>query len=184
MSETNESPATDWPLQAMRTCLIIQASMITGVLTFLLLALFVLPKPVQPAAGIPITALLSIVLAIVGVPLGSLISRLQRQGAIDELLASKLDLEASAADQNYPAFHQVVKQFQTQMIIRLALFEGAAFLAIVSYIGSGHRLGLIVAGGMVLLMLARLNLPTRIQSWLIDTVREASDRRAMQAARR
>jgi hypothetical protein len=72
---------------------------------------------------------------------------------------------------NVPPVGPLVGRYQTLLIIRLAMLEGAAFFAIFAYFLEANLISLGVAGVLLLVMLASFPTVSRVENWIEDEVR-------------
>ena len=66
--------------------------------------------------------------------------------------------------------HKLLATFQTSMIIRFAMIEGAVFLNLMLFMVERNPINLIVGGVGLLIMLAMLPLPGRVWNWVESTI--------------
>ena len=73
----------------------------------------------------------------------------------------------------------LVELYQTTLIIGMAIFEGAAFFNLVAYMIDGQAFSVAIAAILFLIILMHFPQVSRVQEWLEQREREASDRQAL-----
>lgn len=137
--------------QTVRTLQIITLAMVTGVLLFAGIVVFLqLTQDAGPnaATGVIISTLgagFAVAAFVMHLVVPSLIARQQARSASDE---------------------QLYEVFQSKTIIGLALLEGAAFFNLVAGMVEQQWWSLAVAGGLVFWMLTMFPTQTRVAQWV------------------
>lgn len=154
----------------LRTTQIIAGSLIAGTVVFLTVVLFLVHVQGQgnaPAMELPILSLIAAFMLATLVPVSILLPRFMSQSSLGQLAAGTWKPPEGV----HPAAFGTVTDklmaiYQTTLIIRLAMIEGAAFVGLVAYMQEAQPwiLGLVVAA----LAFMVLSFPTRgrAQAWL------------------
>ncbi|MDB5351877.1 MAG: hypothetical protein JWN86_3124 [Planctomycetota bacterium] len=158
------------PIGLVRTSQIIAGSLVAGVCMFLTVT-FVMrsPKAFAPAPWdiMPPQAmitLLGLVMAAMMIVLSFVIPRQIVATSRRSLITTKpADLDKSDVTGN-----GLFGVYQTQMIIGLAMLEGAAFFNVIAFLIEGHIPSLMAAGVLVLIMLSRFPTQGNIAAWVED----------------
>lgn len=150
------------PLQVLQ---IIAGSLLSGVLTFLTITFVIrsgkglfAPQPweVVPPGGM-LTAI-GLAMAALMIVLAFVVPRQVASGL-------RKQIAPGAPSAGSDAFFGV---YQTQMILGLALLEGAAFFNAIAFLLEGHIPSLLAFGVLVALMLARFPTRAGVASWVED----------------
>jgi len=169
--------------QAIRTLQIVVAAMAAGVLSFLVVALMINAGRAMQPPDMPILTYMAIAAAPAAIVVATLfpgvVLRSQRQAILDGRQAfptsdsGSIAQSADIADSTQTYFGG----YQTALIIRSAILEGAAFFAVTSYLLESMWWSLVVA--VVLLLFILVGFPT--QSRAEDAVER--ERRAVEELR-
>jgi hypothetical protein len=162
-----------------RTLQIVVGAMATGVVFFAAIVWTIVPPPAVVPAGQPIITYVAAPFGFAAVSAAFFVPGLI-QANFRRAIASGKPLATNIANQ-IPAPLREVGQLgiacQTVLIVRAALLEGAAFIALVAYMLERQTLSLVVAGGLLLVLLG--GFPTRAK--LEDAIE--GERRAIEELR-
>lgn len=150
----SNAPAT--PEAWVRNMQIIAGALIAGVVIFALIAVFALGALGQPPTGVIVSYMALGMTAIELVPF-ALVPRFVTAPTVHRARQGTGNLEGNALQYGL---------YQTRMILRYALLEGAAFFSIVATIIEHNWWTLGVAGGLVLMMLTIFPARTRVEHWM------------------
>jgi hypothetical protein len=183
MTDTSKLTAT------VRTCQILVASLIAGVVFFLALVVLVISPALNPAPGpagagggpapgaatdflLAILTYLAVGFGLVVLILSFVIPRLGADQARRQIAAAKVQKPDLAADTA-----KLVGNYQTQLIIREAMLEGGAFFAGVAYMLNQNPIALLTA--VILLAVIAMQFPTshRVRAWIDDQLGRLQDDR-------
>lgn len=152
---------------ATRVMQIIVAALAGGVLSFFVVSLVI--GPLQPGpAGRSILTHIAVVGAFVSLVLASVVSsvviRVQRRG----ILAGQPTLTTGSVGGSTPPgvdqqLGPLVAGYQTALILRIAVLEGAAFFCLVTYMLERQSLSLVAAGVLLLAILAGFPTPSKVE---------------------
>lgn len=165
------SPTNAGPAAQLLTMKIIAGSLIVGVTMLLLIALLVF-RSGKPLADAPWAltdplVLVGAVVALSMIPVSVFLPDQFARPAAAQVVAQKPTIPADPAWQEWGSHaRELLPIFQTRMIIRAALLEGAAFLNGIVYMLSGSGIALALAVALILVM--AWNFPTgdRVRNWL------------------
>jgi hypothetical protein len=154
----------------VRTMQIIVGALCLGVLSFLMVVLVIGATKPQDQGGEPFLTYVAVGMAvgavIVSMWLPSMILRSSQVTTTNPLAGDSHPRGANVtAAENIGPFAQL---YQTQLIVRCAILEGAAFFCLVSYMIEQHALGLVAVVVLLLIMLTNFPTPSRVETW-IDT---------------
>lgn len=151
-----------------RTMQIIVGALCFGVLSFLIVVLAIGAAKPQDQDSEPFLTYLAVGMAVgavvVSIFLPSIILR-SPQANTTNLVAG----DAGPGGANGRASENIgpiAQMYQTQLIIRCAILEGAAFFCLVSYMIEQQMLGLVAAVVLLFVMLANFPTPSRVESWI------------------
>ena len=147
----------------------------------------------QPEEAPPVLSLMAIALLVMETPVAVFLPRLIQRKGLEALANSPRDghvapaLQGRAGEQ-LPAgtvsdTDFLLGNYQTAMILALALFEGASFLGSIAYMMEGRPLALGVSLAAVALLLTRFPTEGRVTAWLEQARREVEALRARNRAR-
>lgn len=139
------------PEQAVRAMQIIAGALIMGVVTFGLVAVFIIGALDEPADGIIFSAVGAAFAS------GAFVMHLVVPG----MMTASSRGDAAALDDS-----SLYQTYQVRMIVGLALLEGAAFFNIIAAIVEHNWWSLAIAGALVLWMLAMFPTTTRVKHWV------------------
>ena len=162
--------------QLLMTTRMIVFALMAGLTTFLVVVLFVVPKPAKPMSEQRLLTYMSIgVLALSGI-LSAVVPGMVVSKVVGDLAAEKTAALAGvrdrasrqAAEVKTDPTPRLLALFQTTTIIAAALREGPGFVALAAYMVERSYIALAV-GGLSILALAFL-IPTagRLENWLAD----------------
>lgn len=161
--------------QHLATARLIVTALIAGVLVFLTIGVFMVEirrpgGPPMPQGNQKVVTLVSMALFLIQVPLSFVLPRVMLRGSLKKL----------AAERRQPAedLPRLLGLRQASLILGMALLEGVAFLCCVGYLTEGHRIALVLAGFVLLLMLFRFPSETGTRLWLEMRWSELEDLRA------
>jgi hypothetical protein len=140
----------------IRNMQIIAGALIAGVVVFALVAVFVLGALSQPLTGVIVSYMALGMTAMEMVPF-ALVPRFVTAQTVHRARQGAGNLEGDALQYGL---------YQTRMILRYALLEGAAFFCIVATIIEHNWWTLGMAGGLVLIMLTIFPTRTRVEHWI------------------
>jgi hypothetical protein len=144
----------------VRTMQIIVGALAIGVLNFEVIALFIVMSSKDPAVDPPRMTYAALVAAAVAFLASALVGtflvgRMKQQIAVAQATTrDNLDIRRYAAT------------YQTLLIIRCAILEGAAFFCLVSFMIEHHIGGVILATLLLLAILAQFPTLSRLESWI------------------
>jgi hypothetical protein len=172
-------------LRAMLTNMrIISAALISGVIVFLVVVLFVIKGDRQPGSplltyiGLAFGALALVFAFIVPGLIGSSI----RQALID---GKRVDLPAQfKANPEVGIVGNLLFLFQTRLIIGYAILEGAAFFNLVAYMIERQDVSLAIVGLLLAAMLVKFPTRGKIEGWLANEIRSIDELRSLRSERR
>lgn len=150
--------------QHVATARLIVTALIAGLLFFLTIGVF-LVEIRGPGGGAPmpqgnqkVLTLVAMALFLVQVPLSFVLPRAMLRASLRKLAA-----EDRLVVENLP---RLLGLRQASLVLGLALLEGVGFLCCVAYLTEGHRVGLVLAGMVLLLMLFRFPSEIGTRLWL------------------
>ena len=162
MKETNEHIPVD---SLTRTCQIIVAALIMGVLTFLAMTIFVIPDLGNPAPTAPLLTYLAVGLGLAGLVMSYVVPNLvttnsRRQIARRTPLAKQPGKDISPSPTT-PAdkLEPLSQVYLNQLIIGAALNEGMAFFAAIAYMVERNPIALGVAAVLLGALIVRFPTP-------------------------
>jgi len=173
-----------------RTCQIIVAALVMGVLTFLAIAVFLNVAPGNPAPGqagqgiggvslplpgggsLPLMTALAVVLGIIGLVMSFTVPRVfvagVRRTIAREAPPATTARKASEPAQVYPAGDtgRLLPVYTTQLIMGAAINEGMALFAAIAYLLERHPVALSTAIVLLGGLIARFPTADRVNAWL------------------
>ncbi|MGD9634290.1 MAG: hypothetical protein AB7G28_03160 [Pirellulales bacterium] len=147
-----------------RTMQIIVGAMAAGVVSFFVAVLFITANKAQQPPEMPMLSYMAIAIApaaiLVALLYPGFVRRRERKAIVSGTTASNA-VSPSGTPLTYveQQLMPLVGGYQTALIIRSAILEGAAFFALVTYMIEGQTSSLIAAGMLLLFILA--GMPTR-----------------------
>lgn len=151
-----------------RTMQIIVGALCLGVLSFLIVVLVIGSAKPQDQDSEPFLTYLAVGMAVgaivVSIFLPSIILRSSPANTANPVVDDARLVGANGmASENIGRFAQL---YQTQLIIRCAILEGAAFFCLVGYMIEQQMFGLVAAVVLLLVMLANFPTRSRVESWI------------------
>jgi hypothetical protein len=150
----------------VRTMQIICGALAAGIVTFLVVVLVLNGAP-DAAAEPGVLTFISAGFFLVMLVISFLVPRIIVQGQIKQIalgtwkppqqLPAGFDLSSESA--------KLLLAYQTHMIVRLAMLEGAAFFALIAYLLEGHWLALCVGIAALALLLSQFPTRGRLENW-------------------
>jgi hypothetical protein len=164
-----------------RTCQIIVAALVMGVVSFLVVVLLFVPKsmmlapvlaeagpagaaaPAPPPAGLPIISYIALAMAVSVLVLSFVVPKLIVSNARSQIAKGTAPKTGKAEEAEAAEFLPV---YQTQLIIGAALLEGGAFFAAIAYMLERSPLALVAAGVLLGLLVTRFPTTERVRAWI------------------
>jgi hypothetical protein len=140
----------------LRVMQIIVGALALGVINFLVVVLVIATKNEAGPVDVPLLTYLSAGVA-AAAAFASIVVPMILAGSVRRSFSNDTD------GTNIRALAQI---YQTQLIIRCAILEGAAFFCIVAYMHERHVIGLIAAGLLLLMLLAQFPTASRLEAWV------------------
>lgn len=163
---------------------IISAALISGVIAFLVVVLFVIKSALNPGSllltylGLVVGALALVFAFIVPNLVGGSI----KQALVD---GKRVDLPAQfRVSQNVGILGNLLFLFQTRLIVGYAILEGAAFFNLVAYMLERQDVSLASVGLLIGAMLAKFPTRGKIEGWLANEIRSIDELRSLRPDRR
>jgi hypothetical protein len=174
----------------IRTCQILVAALITGVVFFLLIVLFAIPPFMNPApappgggaggaaiaapggSSLPLITLFAAALGIINLVGSFVVPKINvaqaRRQIAREGPAPTTKGGPSEPKQLYPAGYtgKLAQLYQTQLIIGAAMLEGGAFFAVIAYMLERNPIALVTAIVLLGALAARFPTADRVNAWL------------------
>lgn len=149
----------------VKTMQIIVGALVLGVLNFMGVVVFFIRPPAKgPPPDQLLLTYLSIGFAVAAVLLSiivpSVLAGAMRKSAFTS--ASQPDRSHSKEDAN---FGPLVQRYQTLLIIRCAILEGAIFFCLVAHIIERHKITLAAAGVLLFIMVTQFPTRSRVEDW-------------------
>lgn len=177
MSESNpyetgrmDAPGDDLIISRLANTLkvsqIISAALVMGVLVFLAIVLVIIRGDVQ---GLPKAGLLTIIATGFGTLM--IVNHMILPAIVVRPMIGKAMQEASTSDTRIDRLGDV---FRTQLIITIALLEGAAMFSLVTLIVEKNVAAIGTAIMLILLMIARFPTQTKLLWWVQDKLSQAN----------
>lgn len=172
-------------LRAMLTNMrIISAALISGVIVFLVVVLFIVEGDRQP--GTPLLTYLGLAFGALGLVFAFIVPGFMG-GSIKQALADgkRVDLPAQfKASQDVGIVGNLLFLFQTRLIIGYAILEGAAFFNLVAYMIERQDVSLAIVGLLLGAMLVKFPTRGKVEAWLADESRSIDELRSLRPNRR
>lgn len=150
----------DVPAGTIRTMQIIVVALMMGVIMFTGVAMFLAH---DKAAGDALLPTLAAGFAAVAIVMSFIVPPAVAKGMVAQILGR----EGSTENENLPgAVNALAGALNTQIIIGVALLEGAAFFNLVAYIIGAHVWSLVVVAVLLLLMAVRFPTPGQVEGWV------------------
>jgi len=169
--------------QATLTMQIIVGSLAAGVIIFFVVTLFVAAGGEAAPPEMPLLTYMSLAIApaaiLVAVLFPGVLIRSQRETMLADVATSQSSFaDESPAHDSRSKLMKLIGGYQTALIIRSAILEGAAFFSLIAYMLEGQTGILLVAGVLLLLILSGLPTRSRVEKFIdreqrvIDELRE------------
>ena len=146
---------------------ILAAALISGVGIFLLVAGFIVGKPMARAGSSPL-GLLSIGLLVLMLIVPPVAARLVSAQAMKQIPPGDF-----AAQDPVDLGRRLLQVYQVQMLVQLAPLEGASLFGAVVFLVMQSPVGLAVALAGMVAMAMRFPTRSRVESWLAAAVQKA-----------
>jgi hypothetical protein len=143
-----------------RTMQIIVGALAIGVLNFEVIALFIVTSSKDPAVDPPPMTYAAIGAAVIAFFASALVPMFLA-GPMKQQIATAQTVTGAKPD-----FRRYAGLYQTLLIIRCAILEGAAFFCLVSFTIEHHIAGPIVATLLLLAILVQFPTLSRLESWI------------------
>ena len=146
------------------------SALAAGVIGFSFVVLAIAPRVAAPPDE-PLLTYMSFVMAIVAVIVAMIFPGILVRNQRQSILAGKPTLRAGSVGGPPEAereFGPLVAGYQTALIIRSAILEGAAFFCLISYLIEGQTLSLIGAGVLLLFLLSGFPTQSRIEDAMVN----------------
>ena len=164
----------------VRTSQIIVAALAMGIVTFGAVTM-VLAEHEEQAGGNVVT-FCALAMAIASIPLSVLIPRSIVAGHRRRIAAGARKQADDTTSALKTDARQLGAAYQAKTIIGAALLEGTCFVALTAYLLEGQALTLVVAGILLLGVLAHFPTPGRAESWLDEQLRLVEEQRRLSEA--
>jgi len=175
LSETQRNQLTP----VLRTMQIIVGALAVGIINFLLVVVFVIRPQAQ---GAPAGELLLTYLAVGGAVVAvivSLIVPIVLAGSMRKTMPdSSVDSKTASAKEN-AIILPLVQVYQTLLIIKCAILEGAAFFCLVTHMIERQTITLATAGVLLLVLLAQFPMRSRVEAWIESELEMSEFRRQL-----
>jgi hypothetical protein len=154
--------------RATTTVQIIVGALAAGVVAFAIVALAIAPRQAAPPAAQSLLTYMSLAMAIVAVIAAMVVPRIVVRNQRQAILGGTPTLRAGSIGgpplpEAEHEFGPLVAGYQTALIVRSAILEGAAFFCLISYVIEGQALSLIGAGVLLLFLLSGFPTESRIE---------------------
>ncbi len=178
----NESPDMEKKRVAvLRMAQVVVAALVLGVVAFMLVAFFVAGglKPLRTELTISaIAAIVSVVLIVARFVVPTLMTRKEcAKIARRTNPASSSDLSGTSVSDGDQ--EKLLPLFPTRTIVAAAILEGAAFLNLAVFLSEGQVYSLLLAGIMILGIMAGFPTSGRLTSWLTAKTRLVQEIRSL-----
>jgi hypothetical protein len=163
---------------------IISAALISGVIVFLVVVLFVIKS--DPKPGSPLLTYMGLVFGALALVFAFIVPGLIG-GSIKQALVDgkRVDLPGQfKASPEVGIIGNLLFLFQTRLIIGHAILEGAAFFNLVAYMLERQDVSLAIVGLLVGAMLVKFPTRGKVESWLADETRSIDELRSLRPDRR
>lgn len=162
LSEVQHNQLTP-PVRSMQ---IIVGALALGIINFLLIVVFVIrPQALGGPAGETLLTYLSLGVAAVAVA-ASFIVPMVLGGSMRNSLPDSSTASNTAAAKGDANILPLVQVYQTLLIIKCAILEGAAFFCLIAHMIERQTITLAIAGVLLLVLLAQFPLRSRVEAWI------------------
>ena len=176
-------PTDETLTRQLMTCRVIAAALTFGVIAFAVVAFVI--RAGRPAEGILVSAIAAVVAAAAIVARAVVLSVLAGRSVGDETAAGRAEQAAEVArrrgvpETELPVVRDAVEarfdatatdlaQYQTRMIVGLAVLEGAAFFNLVAYIIEGRWWSMVAVAVLLFWMLTAFPTVGKLARWAED----------------
>jgi len=143
-----------WPL--VRTMQIIVLALVLGTVNFLAVINFVQENEQNGQQNHPLLTYVAVVGAVCAIVASMLVPSI-----LTGSLRRSFTGDSESAD-----LRPIAKVYQTLLIIRCAILEGAAFFCLVSFMLERHPISLAATGILILMLLAQFPTLSRVAAWI------------------
>jgi hypothetical protein len=158
---------------------IISAALLSGVICFLIVVVFVIPGGAKN--GLLLNTYAAFGIGLIALVISHIIPPLVGSGIKRALAAGKqvqLPAQFKASPEVGPAGN-LLFLFQTRLIIGLAILEGAAFYNLVAYMLERQQMNLVMVGLLMAAMLVKFPTHSELEKWLVDEMKSIDDIRSL-----
>lgn len=175
LSESQSNQLT--PL--LRTMRIIVGALALGILNFLLVDVFVLqPQAQASVAAQPILTYFAVGAAALAV-VASFIVPIVLAGPLRRSLPDLSTASKTAGAIGDVSVMPLAQVYQTALIIRCAIIEGAAFFCLIAHVIERQTITLAAAGVLLLVLLTQFPTRSRVEAWIESELEMAELRRQL-----
>lgn len=161
----------------LRTMQIIVGALALGIINFLLVVVFVIrPQDQAPHAGQPILTYMSVCASAAAV-VASFIVPMVLAGSMRKSLPDSSAVSNATGATGDANILPLVQVYQTLLIIKCAILEGAAFFCLIAHMIERQVITLAVAGVLLLVLLAQFPTRSRAETWVESELELAELRR-------
>lgn len=151
---------------AIRTMQIIVGALVLGVVNFMAVVVFVIRPQAQEAGGeLPLLTYLAVGFAVLGV-LASIVVPAILAGSLRKSMSVPQGPSGPVGTKESIPIGPLLQMYQTLLIIRCALLEGAAFFCLVAHMIERQTITLAAAGVLLLVLLSQFPTRSRVESWI------------------
>lgn len=172
-------------LRAMLTNMrIISAALISGVVVFLVVVVFVIKK--DPPQGLPLLTYVALAFGVLALVFAFIIPGFVG-GSIKQALIDGKRVELPAQfrpPEEVGIVGNLLFLFQTRLIISCALLEGAAFFNLIAHMIERQQVSLAMVGLLLGAMIVRFPTQARLESWVTDEIRSIDELRSLRLDKR
>jgi len=145
----------------VRTMQIIVGALAIGIVNFLVVALWIVLSSNDPAADPPLLTYVAMGTAVLAFAASALVATFIA-GPLKQQVANAQAFDSGGVRD----FRTYAGVYQTLLIIRCAILEGAAFFCLVSFMVEHQNAGLVVATILLLAILVQFPTMPRLESWI------------------
>ena len=164
---------------SLRTMQIIVGALALGIINFLLVVVFVIRPQGQGApVGQPLLTYLAVGGAALAV-IASFIVPVVLAGSMRKTTPdSSVDSKTAGAIEDSNIL-PLVQMYQTLLIIKCAILEGAAFFCLISHMIERQTITLVTTGVLLLVLLAQFPTRSRVEAWIESDLEMSELRRQL-----
>lgn len=163
----------------LRSMQIIVGALALGIINFLLIVVFVIrPQAPGAPAGEMLQTYMSVGGAAVAV-VASFVVPMVLAGSMRKSLPDSSAVSNTAGAKGEANIMPLTQVYQTLLIIRCAILEGAAFFCLIAHMIERQTITLAVAGVLLLVLLAQFPFRSRVESWIENELEMAELRRQL-----